>query len=393
MALLLKKHLSALVVCSPILLAPSLSYAGFPSPAEIANAVVQAFMGPLTILNTQSEANLQMSNNKSSLANKAVIEGVAEWQMKESIRRENVRLSHSLVQPETTCGSMAAASVGPAVDSSVKTATFNRSSSQVITSHSLRAVEPTGLPLVVRPLTLNDNGAQQVVQTYNYAMSNFCTPDEDAAHRCGGRHAAAKYPGGDMRPELLFTDSAGNDTIAADQDAAVDAFINNLTDSISPETLRNPAWENTVEGRKYVIMVRQYIAYMNLAKFSLQSIETNHLPIASLGDSLLITADPRFANRHNISRMEAADLYIKTKWSPESVKDLATATDSTTILRDIAMMTSYRLWIEYQQLSASEREESLLAGQVALLTRQVYSDALVKQKEMAVSHGNSNGAS
>lgn len=391
----LRKHF--LIVGLGLVLAAPLPSQAAPGAGEIASAIVSLFMAyvmpPLIVLHAQTDATTQISALKTSLANKAVAEGVAEWQVKEEIRRDGVRVSHSLQQPETTCSSMAQASVGPKVDASVKSATYAKSASHVVASHTMPAVEASGTSYAVPPLHSNVNATQQVVKTYDYVMSNYCTAEDAAKNRCGGRAAATKYPGGDMRAELLFSDNAGNDTMAADQSKAVDAFINTIADSMAPEMLRNPEWDQTAEGRKYVLMVREYSAFMSLAKHSLHTIEMNHMPIAGLGDAMDLTKDPRFANRHDISRMEAADLYIKTKWSPDSIKDMATATEPAPILRDIAMMSSYRLWLEYQSLAASERQEAVLSGQLALMTRQAYTAPLEAQKQRATANGNSAGAS
>ena len=344
-------------------------------------------------LHIEADATVMMTGLKSDIANKGIQEDIAQYHESEENRRETIRLAHALVQPATTCVALGAADSGPKVDASIKAAVFSKSSSHIVATHSLPALEPAGTTYLVTPLHANTNEVQQVVQAYNYSMSNFCTQAEVDANRCGGyTKAAGKYPGGDISPQYLFTDINGNDTMKSDQHMAVDAFINHIVDSIPPEVLRNPQWESTPDGRKYVLMVREYASYMNLAKYSLNTIELSHMPIAGLGDAMGLTNDPRFADRHDISKMEAADLYIKTKWSPEAIKDLATATEPTTILRDIAMMNAYRMWIEYQNLTASDRQEAILAAQLALLTRQTYSSNLAQQKQAAIGRGNSSGS-
>ena len=56
------------------------------------------------------------------------------------------------------------------------------------------------------------------------------------------------------------------------------------------------------------------------------------------------------------------------------------------------MMNAYRMWIEYQNLTASDRQEAILAAQLALLTRQTYSSNLAQQKQAAIGRGNSSGS-
>lgn len=377
------------------LLAPLPSYAF--GAGELAGAIVSAFIAyflpPVKVIQAQMEANTQLTAVKSTLANKAVAEGIAEWQVKEELRREAVRIKHSLKQPETTCGSLAQANAGPKIDASVQTATFAKSFGHATRTRRKNAVEPAGTKYDAPPVTATANATQQVLKNYDYLKSNFCTPEEQKLNRCAGYAAATKYPGGDIRPELLFSDGNGNGTLADEQGQAVDAFIDHIVDSMGPELLRNPAWDQTPEGRKYVLMVRDYAAFMNLSKHSLQTIQMNHTAVPGLGDTLELTKDPRFSDRHNVSKMEATDLYIKTKWSPATIKDMATATDPATILRDLAMMSAYRLWLDYQNLAAGERSEALLAGQLALMTRQEFTAALATQKAAATRGGNSAGAS
>ena len=52
------------------------------------------------------------------------------------------------------------------------------------------------------------------------------------------------------------------------------------------------------------------------------------------------------------------------------VKDLATATQPHVILRDMAQMSSFSLWLSYQALEQSQRTASLQAHQLVLIADQ-----------------------
>ena len=228
----------------------------------------------------ESDAAVMATGLKSDIAKKGIKEDVAQYQQTEEDRREIVILSRAMEQAETTCTSLSAADAGPKIDISVKSAIAKKALSHINDFHTMVAVEKNGTTYNVPPTHLNRNAVQQIVRPYDYVMSNFCTESEAAMNRCGGNLAATKYPGGDMSPQYLFSDSAGNETMGADQYLPVDAFINHIVDSVPPEILRNPNWEATPEGQKYVLMVREYAAYMNLAKYSLQSIQLNHMPLS-----------------------------------------------------------------------------------------------------------------
>lgn len=336
------------------------------------------------IWHTQTDAVTMLANMKSNLMNKTVSEGIAEWQVNEELRRENIRIQHSLEQPETTCATMSHATNTLTSDTNVAMATHAAVADRAIKGRRLAPSAPGGTSREPIPITANENSTNQIIKTYDYVVSNFCTPAEAKAGRCQGVDASAvKYPGGDIRGDLLFGDGSGPDgsgngslTISTEQNVAVEAFISNIVDGMSPEILRNPAWEKTEAGRKYVLMVRQYAAFMSLTSNSLHSIQQNHAIDKNLG----------------MSKMEAADRFVKLKWSKESIQDLATATEPHKILREIAQQNAYRLWFEFQQLTASERQEALLAGQLALMSNQFFTPALAAQKSNAVNRGNSAGS-
>lgn len=329
---------------------------------------------------TMHDAINILLNAKADMANRMVSEGIASWQAKENLRRDMVRNVYAMEQPETTCGSMATARLSQKVDQNVAANADRKMFNDIAVSKRQRSVEPGGTQLKVDPIHSNVNTTQQIVNTYDYVTTNFCTAKDAELKRCSA--AATKYPGGDMNASLLFgTD--GNPSVSDSQNDAVEAFISNIIDSMGPELLRNPEWDKTPEGRKYVLMIRQYSAFLNLSKNSFIRIQENHRAILGLGDMLELTKDPRFASRHDISRMEASDLYIKTQWSPAAIKDMATAVEPHKILRSLAIMNSYRLGLEYQNLAVAERQEALLAGQLALLTRQTLLEPLKAQKAKA----------
>lgn len=323
------------------------------------------------------DATNMLISSRSDMANRLINEGIASWQAKEAVRRDMVRNVYAMEQPETTCGSMAQARIANKVDQSVAASSDRKSAMRTIAPRFSKSVEPGGSSMMSNPVVSNVNGTEQIIKTYDYVTSNFCTERDVELKRC--TKAATKYPGGDMRAELLFgTD--GNPSVSDSQTDAVDAFISNIVDSMAPELLRDPQWDKTPEGRKYVLMIRQYAAFLSLSRNSFLRIQENHKAILGLGDMLELTKDPRFADRHDISRMEASSLYIKTQWSPAAIKDMATAVEPHKILRSLAIMNSYRLGLEYESLAVAERQEALLAGQLALMTQQTLAAPLAAQK-------------
>lgn len=234
---------------------------------------------------TQHDATIEMAAAKRAGADRAVSEGVASWQAKEGLRQENVRINHALTQSATTCGAVQTAGAAPTMDVTANTASHTSVASHALGTRTLATSATSGgTTMTVPAIHNNSNSTQQVVKAFDYVHSNFCTPDESSSGRCAGVTATnVQYPGGDVRGDLLFGDGQGPKgdgngslTISSDQNVAVEAFINNIVDSASPEMLRNPAWEQSDAGRKYVLMVRQYAAYMSLVSNSLHAIQANH---------------------------------------------------------------------------------------------------------------------
>jgi hypothetical protein len=81
--------------------------------------------------------------------------------------------------------------------------------------------------------------------------------------------------------------------------------------------------------------------------------------------------------------------YIRAKFSPKEVKDLATATDSLKILRSMAQSESFRMWMDYKLLASTERTEALMAAQLPLLADIAMRD---KMKEQYKATFNAGGA-
>lgn len=313
---------------------------------------------------------IQGEVNKGAIANKNTMEAIATWQAEDQFRRDAVELSEKLRQPSTTCQAMATADAVSQAETNAR-----RIASQSVRTQLTGRVRPDGS--TAASLMNTDNTVKAMMDNANYTNAKF------------GKNTTYEY--GDVRADLLFSNPDDqSDTYAPGQEEAVNAYIDRLVNgSAPPEKLRNPSWEKTEQGRAYTEMMKNYAAMKSLSAASLHEIKAGYIPKPGLGAA--INQIPGVAEitrgKNDISMMEAIAAYVKAKTSPNSIRDLSTATNSTTILRDMAMTGSFRLWMEHSSLRRSMMSEALLAGQLSMATDSSLRPILDAQRAAAQGSG------
>jgi oligoribonuclease (3'-5' exoribonuclease) len=146
-------------------------------------------------------------------------------------------------------------------------------------------------------------------------------------------------------------------------------------------------WEKTPDGKLYIESQRRYNALIELSSTSLNAVSANHKAQAGLIDVLKNSGVE--TKKTELSVADLMEEYIRAKFSPKEVKDLATATDSLKILRSMAQSESFRMWMDYKLLASIERTEALMAAQLPLLADIAMRD---KMKEQYKATFNAGGA-
>lgn len=352
----MKKKLLGIIVSSLLISAAPSAHAI--SVSSVVNGVVNGLMSKLTqtfmpFLSQNFSAmtqGIQAEVNKSAIAQKNTIEAVATYEAEERLRRDAVELSEKLEQPSSTCQTMATADASGKADANARLHTATSLATRFDgrqRADGSKSPSLLGTPSVARSL----------MESHNYSTRNF-GPDSRFKH-------------GDVNANFLFAnaDDKVSETYAPGQEEVAAAFIDRVVNgSTPPEKLRDPNWEKTDQGRAYVEMVKDYAAIKSLSALSLESIKGSYVPQAGLGRD---TGMAQYLNgRQDISMMDAIGAFVKMKFSPQSIADMAEARNPNKILRDMAMTNSYRLWIEHNNLRRTQMSEALLAAQLSMTADQ-----------------------
>jgi hypothetical protein len=130
-------------------------------------------------------------------------------------------------------------------------------------------------------------------------------------------------------------------------------------------------------------MVRRYNAVVSMATYSLSQIKELRNSQVGLGTSTkmaTISVGGFEKDRADMSMLEVVQRMVASKFSPESMAAQASATSPNLILRDMAQMSSFQLWMDHQTLLQDERTEALMAAQLALLTEMTLRPQLDAQR-------------
>lgn len=323
----------------------------------------------------QSGAAVRGELLKATMANKSVAEGIEAYEQQEALRNRAQDLSEAMRQPATTCQSMATANSLSAADQSAQIGTL-QSQRKLLSKVSVAG---------------NTNTLSVVDSSYKASNANFCSNEDQALGLCtvktGGQYA--NLAGADRDAMTLFQSKDGSSSFegnGAAQGEAADSYIARVVGGLPPQALQQQGedyYKKNQQARAYVELSRRYNAMLSMGAYSLNQIKEMHRTQPGLGnDTMLATVNvPGFtANKTDMSMAEAVERFVATKFSPDSVKDLAKATKPNLILRDMAQMNAFSLWMSYQGMQQSERVEALQAHQLALIAEQTLRPQLDAQR-------------
>ena len=322
----------------------------------------------------QSGAALRGEILKSVTAHKAVAEGLEAYAQQQEMKQRTADLVDAMVQPETTCKAMATAS-------NLTAATVG----------GQRTVVQSQVARMQRlSVSSNQNPAAAVDSTFRASGQKFCTAEEARQGICSMASTDPKFAGADRDAAYLFQapdGSASFDGNGAVQSEATDGYINRVVGGIAPAALPNHGadmYRKNPQARAYVELSRRYNAMQSMSTYALEQIREMYRTKPGLGSSTLMANVPGFRPKADMSMAEVVERFVATKFSAESVQDLAKATQPHVILRDLAQMNSFQLWMSYQAMQQSSVQEGLMAHQLALLTDEALRPQINAQRAIAM---------
>lgn len=321
----------------------------------------------------QSSAGVRGEIAKSTLATKAVTEGIEAYEQQEALRDQAQDMSESLRQPATTCTAIATSNSLSGADQSAQV------SAMASQSWLLNRVSVAG----------NTNTVERLDQAFRASSTNFCTPEEEAAGICQQRMGRGRNAGADRNALSLFQGSDGSSSIDSTSGPAnsSDAYLARVLGQYGPQALAQQGrdyYQRSPQARAYVELSRRYNAMLSASAYSLQQVKEMHKPQLGLGNDTLLATVPGFTpNKADMSMAEAIERFVATKFSPESVRDLATATKPHVVLRDMAQMQAFQLWMGFQALQQGQRMESLQAHELVLEADQTLRPQIDAQRVVA----------
>lgn len=323
----------------------------------------------------QSGAATRAEIAKKAMVDKAVAEGLEAYRQQEALRNKARDMSESLKQPANTCQTMA---VQGGLGNAAQTTKARMFSAQT---------------RVINKVSGNTNTVAALDAAHKMTNDKLCTPEEAQRGICRitGDSQYAGLAGADQNALFLFQAKDGSRSYEGPRDGpqaqAVDSYIARVVAGAAPpEQLRNVDYSKNPPGRAYVELMRRYTAVLSMVAYSLNQIKEAANPQTGLGnDTMMATINvPGFTpNKADMSMMEAVQRFIATKFSPDSMKDAATATNPNQILRDMAQSDSFQLWVDLQSWQQNTRTEALMAQQLALLTDATLRPQLEAQRKQA----------
>lgn len=321
---------------------------------------------------TQSGAATQAEILKASTAQKAIAEGLEAYRAQQRLRVIAQETVESMQQPASTCESMAAqASLGNVTQTS-------------------RAAAVKDQSRVIKRINGNSNTQAVLEAAHQLTNSTMCTESEAARKICELSPSNRELAGADQNATVLFQGSDGSFTLDGTHDGpqsrAADSYINRVVASVPPEQLRAADYGKSPVSRAYIELTRRYAAVMSMSSYSLTQLKASHVPQVGLGTNTMM-ADVKIrgfaSGKADMSMIEAVQRFVATKFSPAAMHDAATAVSPNLILRDMAQMKAFELWISQQTLLQDSRTEALMAHQLALLTEQTLRPQLEAQRVAA----------
>ncbi|MFK4705794.1 hypothetical protein ABIC83_002633 [Roseateles asaccharophilus] len=324
---------------------------------------------------TQSGAGVRAEVAKAAMANKAVAEGIESYEQQEQLRRDTADLKDAMAQPAQTCEAMATSE--------------SLSSATIATQKATMSSQGALMSKIA--VASNANTFAALDAAHKASNARFCTAEEAAQGICtvaGGEFA--KLAGADRDAAYLFQGNDGSSSFdGAAQVQAADAYIERVVGGLPAQALDQRGEEfyrKNPQARVFAELARRYGAMQSMAAYSLNSSKEAHRTQPGLGtSSMMADVDaPGFtAGKADMSMAEVVERFVASKFSPKNVMDLMKAPKPNLILRDMAQMNNFQLYMSYQAMLQSSRVEALQAHQLSLIAEQALRPQLNAQRVQA----------
>lgn len=326
----------------------------------------------------QSGAAVRADVAKAGMATNATEEGLATYRLEQELRERTAKTAAALQQAPLTCQSLA---VSDAVGGATRTKDALAFKSQGGALSRLRS---------------NGNTVAAIDQSFEDG-NRFCSAEDQALGICKSPASSthAKFEGADRDAAFLFQGVDGSATHdgGSVQDEATQAYVNRIIGTAPPEQLRSKGdklYKGSPQARAYVELLRRYNAMMSMGAYSLKQTAAMHTPQPGLGTATMMDTIPApgfAAGKADMSWSEVLERYIASKFSPTTIQGLATATEPGPILRDMAQVSAFQLWLSYQNMEQGARIEALEAHRLALAADAVLRPQIAAQRMSVASSG------
>ncbi|MEJ6002681.1 hypothetical protein [Paucibacter soli] len=325
----------------------------------------------------QSGASVRAEVAKAAMADKAVSEGIEAYEQQEDLRNRAADLQAAMQQPVQTCEAVSTASGLSTATQATQVAAF-KSQGALMSKISASA---------------NPNTFSAVEASFKSSSAKFCTPEEQDQGICkvsGGEYK--NLAGADRDAAFLFQSPDGSSSFEGNGNAqgqAADAFIERVVGGVPPEALEQKGedyYRKNRQARAYVELARRYAAMQSMAAYALNQNKEAHRTQPGLGKDTMMDSVPVagfVSGKVDMSMAEVVERFVASKFSPKNVADLMKATSPNLILRDMAQMNNFQLWMSFQAMQQSSRVEALQAHQLSLMAEQVLKPQLMAQRVAA----------
>lgn len=225
-------------------------------------------------------SGIQGEFNKAAIAQKNVAEGIASFKAQETLKDLALQRAQDLEQPDTMCQSVSAANVVRAAESLAKFNASQDTIARIMGKPTKRAnLDGSASPYLLESTLYSADASRSVLNNAAYTRQNFCTTEDQRRDpSCKVSVSNPEFAGADMNVAFLYLGTDGGSTYTPRQEIAVDAFVGRIVGGIPTETLRDPVWEKSTQGKAYVELTRRAAAFQSMAAFTLNQIKSSHRP-------------------------------------------------------------------------------------------------------------------
>lgn len=304
--------------------------------------------------------------NKQNAVNKALTQTQLDYQGAVEVAQASADVRDALQPAPNACQTMRS---GTAIPEATNTAR------QVVNTLGRHNADRNGGrdPTNGQPLP----PAKAATQIYQTHTSQFCGPEDLAQGRCTTLSPVAN---GDVRADVLLTPPNGSKSYTPLEAEAAEAFKKNVTNPTPAPNLPKQM-ANTPQGKAYYVQQMVANARMSVAQHSLDQIIAEHTKQPGLGAQMQMPqAD---ASVLDVIQYEVDRRFSNSGWYIA----MATATTDA-LLREVANILAFNVWVDYRRYMQMERVETLLATQLAMEVEQDAAVRLAAQRNMAAKGSN-----